>query len=154
MNTQMNRQMNIRKMLITDYDGVYQLWTNTPGMGLNNLDDSKSGIDKYLKRNSNTCFVAVSDDTIIGVILSGHDGRRGFIYHTSVAVAERYKGIATNLLRFAMEALKEEGINKVALVAFSKNEIGNAFWEKQGFAVRSDLVYRNKNINEMIRMDT
>jgi len=141
----MKKQMNIRQMLITDYEGIYQLWTNTPGIGLNNLDDSKHGIEKYLKRNANTCFVAERDGTIIGVILSGHDGRRGFIYHTSVAAAERNKGIATDLVKYAMIALKEEGINKVALVAFSKNEVGNAFWEKQGFTVRSDLTYRNKS---------
>jgi len=141
----MKKQMNIRQMLITDYEGIYQLWTNTPGIGLNNLDDSKRGIEKYLKRNANTCFVAERDGTIIGVILSGHDGRRGFIYHTSVAAAERNKGIATDLVKYAMIALKEEGINKVALVAFSKNEVGNAFWEKQGFTVRSDLTYRNKS---------
>ena len=141
----MKKQMNIRQMLITDYEGIYQLWTNTPGIGLNNLDDSKRGIEKYLKRNANTCFVAERDGTIIGVILSGHDGRRGFIYHISVAAAERNKGIATDLVKYAMIALKEEGINKVALVAFSKNEVGNAFWEKQGFTVRSDLTYRNKS---------
>ena len=141
----MKKQMNIRQMLITDYEGIYQLWTNTPGIGLNNLDDSKRGIEKYLKRNANTCFVAERDGTIIGVILSGHDGRRGFIYHTSVAAAERNKGIATDLVKYAMIALKEEGINKVALVAFSKNEVGNVFWEKQGFTVRSDLTYRNKS---------
>jgi len=146
--------MNIRKMVITDYEGVYQLWTNTPGMGLNNLDDSKNGIERYLKRNPETCFVAERDSIIVGVILSGHDGRRGFINHTAVAVAERNMGIATDLVEYAMLALKEEGINKVALVAFSKNEVGNAFWEKLGFVVRSDLTYRNKNINDMIRMDT
>jgi len=146
--------MNIRKMLITDYEGIYQLWTNTPGMGLNNLDDSKNGIEKYLKRNPETCFVAERGDVIVGVILSGHDGRRGFIHHTAVAMAERNMGIATDLVEYTMLALKEEGINKVALVAFSKNETGNAFWEKRGFLVRSDLTYRNKNINDMIRMDT
>jgi len=146
--------MNIRKMLISDYEGVYRLWENTPGMGLNNLDDSRNGIEKYLKRNPETCFVAEMDGFIVGVILSGHDGRRGFINHTAVAVSERNMGIATDLVENAMAALKEEGINKVALVAFSKNEVGNAFWEKLGFAIRSDLIYRNKNINDIIRMDT
>jgi len=145
---------NIRKMIISDYEGVYQLWTNTSGMGLNNLDDSKRGIKNFLNRNPETCFVALKDETIIGVIMSGHDGRRGFIYHTTVALAERNKGIATDLVDNAMAALKDEGINKVALVVFSKNEIGNLFWEKQGFSVRNDLTYRNRNINDMKRMDT
>lgn len=81
--------MKIRLMNIEDYEQIYSLWVNTPGMGLNNLDDSREGIERYLKRNPNTCFVAEEKGTIIGVIISGHDGRRGFIYHTTVAVDYR-----------------------------------------------------------------
>lgn len=146
--------MVIRNMTLEDYDGVYDLWIHTPGMGLNNLDDSKAGIERYLKRNPATCFVAEMKGNIIGVILSGHDGRRGFIHHTAITLEYRKKGIATSLLKYAMEALKQEGINKVALVAFEKNETGNSFWEKQGFTKRDDLIYRNKNIQELKRMDT
>lgn len=140
--------MDIRKMQIDDYEEVYNLWINTKGMGLNDIDDSKEGIDKYLKRNPNTCFVAEENKHIVGIILSGHDGRRGFIYHTAVSTNERNKGIATKLVESAIEALKKEGINKVALVAFSENHLGNMFWEKRGFAVREDLKYRNKKIND------
>lgn len=146
--------MQIRNMMISDYENIYELWLNTPGMGLNNLDDSKEGVEKYLKRNPTTCFVAEEDGKIIGIIMSGHDGRRGFIYHTAVAVEYRYRGIARELVNHAMAALKEEGIVKVALVAFSRNTTGNAFWEKLGFTERDDLVYRNKNITEFVRIDT
>lgn len=146
--------MEIKKMTINDYDEVYNLWINTPGMGLNNIDDSRAGMERYLKRNPNTCFVAIKNNKIIGVIISGHDGRRGYIYHTAVAITERRQGIGKNLLSAAINALEKEGINKVALVAFSKNEIGNQFWEKNGFTVRDDLVYRNKEIREMVRIDT
>jgi len=146
--------MQIRKMIINDYDGVYELWINTPGMGLNTTDDSREGIQKYLQRNPNTCFVAEQDGEIIGIIMSGHDGRRGLIHHTAVKISERKKGIGSLLVNYAMNALKNEGINKVALVAFSHNEIGNTFWENQGFIARDDLKYRNKNINELTRIDT
>ncbi|MBQ2580335.1 MAG: GNAT family N-acetyltransferase, partial [Ruminococcus sp.] len=64
------------------------------------------------------------------------------------------QGIATRLVNEAMAALKKLGINKTALVVFSKNESGNAFWEKSGFTERTDLVYRNKAITEMVRIDT
>ena len=141
-------------MTINDYDLVYSLWLNTPHMGLNNLDDSKNGIAVYLKRNPNTCFVAEKDGNIIGVILSGHDGRRGFIYHVAVAQSEQRHGIGTALVKTAMSALEREGINKVALVVLSNNEKGNAFWERQGFSSRSDLVYRNKAITELTKIDT
>lgn len=144
----------IRLMLKSDYDQVYDLWIHTPGMGLNETDDSREGIEKYLTRNPNTCFVAVEEDHVVGVILSGHDGRRGFIHHTSVKPEFRGKGIGKALAEAAMKALEQEGIHKVALVAFATNEIGNAFWEKIGFSAREDLIYRNKFIHELKRIDT
>ena len=146
--------IDIRLMSIDDYDGVYNLWINTPGMGLNTTDDSREGIEKYLKRNPTSCFVAECDGTIIGVIIAGHDGRRGYIYHTAVLPDYRKQGIARRLVDCAMSALEAEGINKVALVAFKKNDIGNAFWENIGFTDRDDLAYRNKNIRELSRIDT
>ena len=69
--------MYLRKMEIEDYDNVYSLWMSCVGMGLNNLDDSKDGIEKFLKRNPDTCYIAVEKDEIIGVIMVGSDGRRG-----------------------------------------------------------------------------
>ena len=141
-------------MTIEDYEKVYQLWLSCAGMGLNNLDDSRNGIAKYLDRNPNTCFVAEKSDEIIGAIIAGHDGRRGFIYHTAVNADHRNQGIATKLVDAAMAALKANGVNKVALVVFDRNEVGNEFWEKTGFTVREDLVYRNKAIAEFVRIDT
>ncbi|MGN6714270.1 GNAT family N-acetyltransferase [Anaerocolumna jejuensis] len=146
--------MEIRLMTIKDYDKVYDLWMNTPGMGLNNLDDSREGIEKYLRRNPATCFVAEREGRITGVILSGHDGRRGFIHHTAVLAGERGQGIGKTLVSHALEALEQEGIHKVSLVVFQENKLGNAFWESQGFTVRDDLYYRNKSITELIRIDT
>ena len=118
------------------------------------MDDSREGIAKYLKRNPSTCFVAEQGENIVGVILSGHDGRRGFIHHLAVAENCRRQGIATELLECAVSSLAAEGINKVALLVFNRNEAGNAFWEKNGFTSREDLVYRNKALVEMVRIDT
>lgn len=146
--------MQIRLMTINDYEDVYKLWLSCNGMGLNNLDDSKSGIEKFLKRNPNICFVAVDDDKIIGSILTGNDGRRGYIYHTAVAPDYQRKGIGKKLVNTAVNALKDEDINKVALVVFEKNSFGNEFWERIGFSKRNDLVYRNKTINEFERINT
>ncbi len=143
-----------RIMDISDYEQVYDLWLSCAGMGLNNLDDSKEGIQRFLNRNPDTCFVAQDEQKIVGVIIAGNDGRRGYIYHTAVAPECRHQGIATRLVNEAMSALKVLGINKTALVVFSKNTDGNAFWEKSGFTSRQDLVYRNKTITEMVRIDT
>ena len=146
--------MQIRIMTIQDYEGVYRLWRSTPGMGLNTTDDSRAGIERYLNRNPSTCFVAENAGEIIGVILSGHDGRRGMIHHTAVSLSDRKQGIGNALLEHAMRALEQEGIHKVALTVFSANEAGNRFWENRGFTKRTDLVYRNKNITELTRIDT
>jgi ribosomal protein S18 acetylase RimI-like enzyme len=156
--------MKIRKFKIDDYDAVYALWRRTAGMGLNDIDDSRDGIAKYLKRNPQTCFVAdatadatasaADEDGIVGVIMSGHDGRRGYIHHTCVASEIRHNGIGTELVETAIAALLNEGISKVALVVFDRNEGGNAFWEHMGFTLRPDLNYRNKALVDLTRMDT
>lgn len=146
--------MIIRKMKIDDYDKVYDLWMACSGMGLNNLDDSREGIEKFLLRNPETCLVAENDSSIIGVILAGNYGRRGYIYHTAVHSDFRKQGIAKKLVENATNELSKLGINKVALVVFEKNQSGNAFWESQGFTVRNDLVYRNKSLAEIVRIDT
>ena len=141
-----------RIMNIDDYEAAYALWIKC-GNGLNDKDDSREGIDKYLKRNPATSFVATVDGKVVGVILCGHDGRRGIIQHACVSPDCRRMGIGTELVNLALTALKEEGINKVLLVAFKKNEKGNAFWEAQGFTIRDDLNYRNKALADMVRID-
>jgi len=146
--------LTIRKLSIDDYDEIYTLWMSTPGMGLNDIDDSKIGIEKYLNRNPNTCFVAEMGGRITGVILSGHDGRRGYIHHTAVSIENRNKGIGSTLVDSALKALSDEGISKVALVVFERNEIGNTFWEYKGFLAREDLIYRNMALSEIKRIDT
>lgn len=145
--------MKIRKMVMEDYEKVYELWMSCAGMGLNNLDDSQEGIEKFLRRNPETCFVA-EDREIIGVILAGNDGRRGYIYHTAVHPDYRKQGIATKLVEQVQRAMTALEINKVALVVFDRNDTGNLFWEKQGFTVREDLIYRNKALSEIVRIDT
>lgn len=141
-------------MTLSDYDAVYVLWLSCRGMGLNDLDDSREGIERFLKRNPETCFVAEENEMIVGVIITGNDGRRGYIYHTAVSPRFRRNGIAKALVNAALKALKDLGINKTALVVFEKNADGNLFWESMGFTSREDLVYRNKTLTEMTRIDT
>ena len=146
--------MEIRKLQTADYDSIYKLWLSCPNMGLNNLDDSREGIARYLARNPDTCFAAVKEGRVVGAILTGHDGRRGYISHTAVSPACQRQGIGRQLVETALEALKEQGIHKVNLVVFARNEAGNAFWEAMGFTERSDLVYRNRVLTEMTRVET
>lgn len=148
------RPVVVREMTIADYENVYRLWLSCTGMGLNDKDDSEEGIAKYLRRNPGTCFVAECGGQIVGVILSGNDGRRGFIHHTAVHPRFRRRGIGSRLVENALTALRSCGINKVALVVFERNRDGNAFWEKMGFSQRDDLSYRNKSLVNLVRIDT
>ena len=146
--------MEIRKMTIGDYEKVYDLWMSCKNMGFNDVDDSREGIEKYLRRNPDTSFVAEDEGLIAGVILGGHDGRRGFIHHACVRESYRHQGIGRKLVDTCLEALKKEGISKVALLVFKYNEAGNGFWEACGFTVREDLNYRNLALRELVRIDT
>ena len=146
--------MTIRLMLAADYDAIYALWLSCKGMGLNNVDDSREGIGRFLQRNPTTCFAAEEEGELVGVIMAGHDGRRGYIYHTAVHPDCRRRGIGEALVNAALDALRACGVTKVALVAFERNEAGNAFWARMGFSARNDLVYRNRTLTEMERIDT
>lgn len=148
--------ISIRLMQSDDFPRLLALWRSCTGMGLNNVDDTPQGIARFLERNPTTCFVAQSDTdgSILGAILSGHDGRRGYIYHTAVSPSARHQGIASRLVSCVCEAMRRESIAKVELVVFSRNAAGNAFWEAQGFTARHDLVYRNLALRQITRYDS
>lgn len=139
----------IRRMEIKDYDGVRKLWMSIHGFAIRSLDDSREGVERFLKRNPLTSTVAVSESgEIVGAILCGHDGRRGCLYHVCVREDCRRNGIGKDMVVFCMNALKDEGINKVSLIAFTKNDIGNAFWNCIGWTKRLDLNYYDFTLNE------
>lgn len=140
--------MQIREMTIDDYDDVYALWINTDNMGLRSLDDSKEGIDCFLKRNPHTNFIAVMNNKIIGVILCGNDGRRGYIYHTAVHKNFRNQGIATQLINAAVKALQKENITMVCLNVVKTNEQGKNFWINHGWKEKEFLGFYSKSITD------
>lgn len=138
----------IRSMTIEDYDGVYQLWMSIHGFGIRSIDDSREGVERFLKRNPDISTVAVSDGRIVGSILCGHDGRRGCFYHVCVHEAYRKRGIGKALAVACMRALQAEQINKVNLIAFKSNQVGNHFWKGEGWTFREDLNYYDFTLNE------
>lgn len=150
--------ITIRLVTIDDYDSIYALWCSTEQSkrALNPVDDSREGIDRYLKRNPNTCFLALSKDgtreesEVVGVILTGHDGRRAIIHHLCVHPSYRRQGIASQLVNEAEEALKREGISKIFGLVFKDNDTANSFWEKEGYSLRTNLNYRNKSLNDAV----
>lgn len=137
----------IREMKIEDYEQVYALWMTVKGFAMRSIDDSKEGVERFLKRNPHTSVVAQEDGKIVGAILCGHDGRRGCLYHVCVSSEYRRRGIGTEMVVFAMNALKKEKISKISLIAFTENDIGNAFWNRIGWTKREDLNYYDFVLN-------
>ena len=138
----------IRAMTLNDYENVHALWMRIKGFSIRSIDDSQEGVERFLKRNPGISVVAEEDGRIVGAILCGHDGRRGCLYHVCVDPDYRLRGIGKSMVVFVMEALRKEKINKVSLIAFTKNDIGNAFWKEIGWTKREDLNYYDFVLNE------
>lgn len=138
----------VRAMTEDDYDKVYSLWKTIKGFGIRSVDDSREGVARFLRRNPTTSVVAQAEGEIVGAILCGHDGRRGCFYHVCVREDFRQRGIGKAMAVFAMRALQEEHINKVCLIAFKKNEVGNSFWKSVGWTFREDLNYYDFVLND------
>ena len=140
--------MLIREMKIEDYDNVFALWKTIKGFGIRSVDDSKEGIERFLKWNPGLSVVAEEDGKIVGAILCGSDGRRGCLYHVCVHRDFRRQGIGKSMVVWCMEKLNELQINKVSLIAFTQNDVGNAFWKEIGWTKREDLNYYDFTLNE------
>lgn len=140
--------MTVRTMTIEDYDQVHALWMTISGFAIRSIDDSREGVERFLRRNPTTSVVAEEDGKIVGSILCGHDGRRGCLYHVCVHKDYRMRGIGKAMVVYAMNALKAEEISKVSLIAFTRNDIGNAFWNRIGWTRRLDLNYYDFTLNE------
>ena len=136
----------------SDYDELWKLWNQVEQtkLALNPVDDSREGITRYMERNPTSCFAATSGGKIVGAILTGHDGRRAIIHHLCVHPDFQRMGIARSLVAKAEEALKNEGITKAFGLVFKDNDKANAFWEKMGYSLRTNLNYRNKSLNAAV----
>lgn len=130
--------MIIRPMTKEDYDEVYTMWQTTSKRALSNADN-KEQIERYLDRNAGMSQVAVCDGKIVGTVLAGHDGRRGFIHHMAVMPQYRRKGIGRSLAYTAIEKIKSEGIDKTHIFCYQNNETGQDFWKDFGFKKRNDV---------------
>ena len=146
----------IREMTMEDYDQVYDLWTDIKGFGIRRIDDSREGVERFLRRNPSTSVVAVQNGHIIGNILCGHDGRTGCLYHVCVEKGYRKHGVGYRMVQAAMKALQKEGVSKISLIAFKENQEGNAFWQGIGWNERQDVntyefILNEENITRFVK---
>ncbi len=130
--------ITIRPMTIEDYDEIFAMWQITSKRALSSADE-RPQIERYLKRNEGLSQVAVIDGKIVGTVLAGHDGRRGFIHHMAVLPEFRRRHIGHALAEKAIEKIKAEGIEKTHIFCYRDNETGQKFWSDFGFVKRDDI---------------
>ena len=130
--------VTIRPMTIDDYDQVLTLWTGMEGVGLNE-SDSREGIKRFLERNQGLSLVAEEKDSIIGAVLCGHDGRRGYLHHLAVAPVCRRQGLGMQLVRVCLDRLRGEGLSRCNVFLLADNPSGRVFWKMAGYKPRPDL---------------
>lgn len=135
--------MEIRSMKIEDYDEIFSMWQITSKRALCEAD-SRDNIERYLLRNEGMSQVAVENGRIIGTVLAGHDGRRGFIHHMAVLPEYRRKHIGNALATEAIKKIAEDGIDKTHIFCYQDNLTGQGFWRSLGFKKRGDLFVYSK----------
>jgi ribosomal protein S18 acetylase RimI-like enzyme len=131
--------MIYRNMQISDYASVIALWRGCDGVSLRDADSSQ-GIERYLQRNPGLSFVALEGTDIVGTIMAGHDGKRGYIQHLAVANVARGQGIASSLVELCLQALKLQGVEKSHVHVLGDNEPGRKFWSGRGWFHRAEIV--------------
>jgi ribosomal protein S18 acetylase RimI-like enzyme len=138
--------MRIVKMKIRHYNDVLKLWRQCDGIGLDRKVDNKNEAAIYLFRNAGLSFVAMDKRKVIGAVLCGHDGRRGYLYHLAVAGEYRKMGIGRRLVESAISKLRSIGVRKCHAFVFRDNVKGGKFWKSMGWKQRSDLRVISKDI--------
>jgi len=122
-------ETEIRQMKPDDYDILCSVWSDDAGVGLG-LGDEREGFERHLRRNPESSFVANHRGRIVGAVLAGHDGRRGYLYHLLVLPEFRGRGLGRALVERSLAALKQEGILRVIITVLKTNDLGHGFWKK------------------------
>ena len=128
----------VRHFRMEDYDGVIALWRRAEGVGLNE-SDTRRAIAAYLRRNPKLSLIAVKNGRIIGAVLCGHDGRRGYLHHLAVSKRHRYRGLGRRLVNACLTKLRKAGIQKCNIYIFASNTEGMKFWTHTGWRLRTEL---------------
>ena len=141
----------IRTMTIEDYDDIIVMFRATPGISIRDAD-SREATEFYLQRNPGLSFVAVLGGDIVGCVMSGHDGRRGYLQHLVVKPAYRKLGIGKALYLSCLTALQEIGIYKTHLFVQATNSMGDNFWQKQGWTLREEVRMYSFNMSKNLNI--
>lgn len=139
--------ITVAEFTMDAYEPVYRLWERCEGIGLSSAD-SRPSIQIYLERNPGLSLIAYDGQTVVGTILCGHDGRRGYIHHLAVLSAYRRRGIGRLLVDKSLAALQSCDIQKCHLFIFHDNTDGIDFWKSIGWTYRQDIGVVSKIIEK------
>ncbi|HVF70917.1 MAG TPA: GNAT family N-acetyltransferase [Chthoniobacterales bacterium] len=134
-----------REFVIEDYDGAFAVWSGEEGIEICE-GDSREEIAEYLARNPGLSRVAEDNGEIIGAVLCGHDGRRGWIYHLAVAKNHRGKGAAKLLIGDCIRGLAKTGLKRAIILVAGDNPIGREFWLRNGWELIDGAVPMGKDL--------
>jgi putative acetyltransferase len=146
--------IRLRAFELRDYEKVRGLWEGMPGIGLNE-SDTRPAIALFLRRNRGFSLVATAGGILVGAVLCGHDGRRGYLHHLAVLQEWRRRGTGRRMVEACLERLAAAGIPKCNIFLFADNTRGRAFWRRNGWMVREDLkVMQRPTRGRVCRPDT
>lgn len=125
--------MKIRQFSMEDYEAVIALWQRA-GEGIRlGWSDTRPEIEKKLSRDPDLFLIAEEDGQIVGAVLGGFDGRRGFVYHLATDPQYRNRGIASALMGELESRLRSKGCLKLYLLVTNDNDQAKDFYLKRGW---------------------
>lgn len=122
----------------SDYPRLVELWQAAGWIDVRQTDTAQV-YARFLDRNPTGNYGAYAGTRLVGAVLAGHDGWRGYLYHMAVASEHRGRDIGAQLVKAALAALQREGIAKVHCLVKRDNLIAQQFWEACGFELRDEL---------------
>ncbi len=127
-----DRQVTLRALTPSDLPDVLALWRAVPEVELNDSDTPEQ-LAKYLARNPELSPVALADGKIVGAVLCGHDGRRGYLNHLAVATPYRNQGLGRALVGYCLTHLLRVEVSRCNAFALPNNPSARAFWQRMQF---------------------
>ena len=122
----------------TDKIKVVELWQKVFGYETAHNDPNLT-ISKKLAVNDGLFFVAVENSQIVGTIMAGYDGHRGWLYSVAVDPNKRLSGLGSLLVHHAEAELEKLGCLKVKLQILASNQFTAAFYESLGYAIEPNI---------------
>jgi len=130
--------MKIENFSLQFYEDVVIIWKKT-GISITS-SDTKKEVNVMLNKNPDLCLIAKIDEKVIGVVMGGFDGRRGYVHHLAIDPEYQRKGYGKLLMDELTERFQKKRVHKVHHFIEKHNKDVINFYRKLGWEIRNDLV--------------